>query len=242
MCADYTPGRKEAISEHFGVESMIFDFLTETFPAYMAPIIRPARATEGGIECVPACFGMVPHWADMKLARQTYNARTETVADKPSFRNAWRKRQFCIVPAVNFFEPNYESGKPVRWRISHVAERPMGIAGIWEWKPNGPDGQPLISFSMLTVNADQHPLMQRFHKPDEEKRMVLILEPEQYHPWLEGLLTAPEDIFRMLPAEQLVAVADPMPKRTKAAPKTAATTAETAPEPDNEGDQPSLFR
>jgi endonuclease YncB( thermonuclease family) len=50
-------------------------------------------------------FGMVPYWADTKLARQTYNARTETVATKPSFRNAFKRAQFCIVPANSFFEP-----------------------------------------------------------------------------------------------------------------------------------------
>lgn len=58
-------------------------------------------------------FGMVPHWADPKLARQTYNARTETVASKPFFSNVWKRKQFCIIPVANFFESNYETGKPV---------------------------------------------------------------------------------------------------------------------------------
>ncbi|WP_369812283.1 SOS response-associated peptidase family protein [Janthinobacterium sp. SUN206] len=48
----------------------------------------------------------------MKLARQTYNSRTETVASKPSFRSAWKCKQFCIIPAANFFEPNYEMASP----------------------------------------------------------------------------------------------------------------------------------
>ena len=59
-------------------------------------------------------FGLVPAWANVKLARSTYNARIETVSTKPSFRAAWKRRQFCAVPLANFFEPNYESGKPVR--------------------------------------------------------------------------------------------------------------------------------
>ncbi len=222
MCANYTPGRKDAISQHFGIDGAIFDFLTEAYPAVMAPILRPSKSANGGIECVPACFGMVPHWAEMKLARQTYNARTETVAQKPSFRNAWQRKQFCIIPAMNFFEPNYESGKAVRWRIEHAAERPLGIAGIWEWKPQGPDGTPLLSFSMLTINADQHPLMNRFHKPGEEKRMVMILDPLQYEGWLEGTLAAEPEAYQPYPADQLKAEADPAPPRVKAKDKEAA--------------------
>jgi len=184
----------------------------------MAPILRQAHDAPGQIEYAPACYGMVPHWADIKLARQTYNARTETVASKPSFRNAWKKKQFCIIPAANFFEPSYETGKPVRWRIEHAKARPIGIGGIWEWKANGPDGLPLLSFSMLTVNADQHPLMQRFHKPGDEKRMVVILEPQQYHDWMGGSLQDDAAVFAPYPADQLVAVPDPLPPRSKIKP------------------------
>lgn len=218
MCANYTPSKREAFSHHYGLERAIFDLPPESFPGYFSPILRASREDAGAPECVPAVFGMVPHWADMKLSRQTYNARTETVAAKPAFRNAWKRNQFCIVPAENFFEPSYESGKPVRWRIEHADQRPLSIAGIWEWRPAGPDGLPLLSFSMLTINADAHPLMSRFHKPGEEKRMVVLLEPEQYQGWLEGALVNDAGVYQPYPAERLRAVADPMPPRTKATP------------------------
>jgi len=218
MCANYTPSKREAFSHHYGLERAIFDVPPESFPGYLAPILRESRDVAGQAECVPAVFGMVPHWADMKLCRQTYNARTETVATKPSFRNAWQRNQFCIVPAENFFEPNYETGKPVRWRIAHADGRPLSIAGIWEWKASGPDGLPVLSFSMLTINADGHPLMGRFHKPDEEKRMLVLLEPEHYQGWLEGALVNDASVYQPYPAERLVAVADPMPPRGKAKP------------------------
>jgi putative SOS response-associated peptidase YedK len=216
MCANYTPSKREAFSHHYGLERAIFDLPPESFPGYLSPILRESRELAGQAECVPAVFGMVPHWGDMKLARQTYNARTETVATKPSFRNAWKRNQFCIVPAENFFEPNYESGKPVRWRIQHADERPLSIAGIWEWKANGPDDLPVLSFSMLTINADEHPLMARFHKPGEEKRMPVMLEPQQYQGWLEGALVNDPAVYRPYPADQLVAQADPLPPRANA--------------------------
>ena len=99
-------------------------------------------------------FGMVPHWAKPELARQTYNARAETVSTKPSFRNAYKKGQFAILPVASFYEPNYETGKAIRWEIAQRDRDPLGIAGIWEYRSDGPNGLPLLSFSMLTINAD----------------------------------------------------------------------------------------
>ena len=214
MCADYTPSRKEQIDDRFGVRSPQLDLPPEAWPGYMAPILRGSHEAPGELEIAPAMFGMVPHWADHKLARQTYNARTETVASKPSFRNAWKRKQFCIIPAANFFEPNYETGKPVRWRIERADGGPVAIAGIWEYRP----ADQLLSFSMLTINADGHPLMQRFHKPDDEKRMVMILNPDQYQEWIDGSLVSEEDVYRQYPADLLVAQPDPLPPRSRAKP------------------------
>lgn len=215
MCANYLPYDLQGLSEHFGIERNIFEFPRESFPGYLAPIVRESREFTGVVECVPAMFGMVPHWADVKLAKQTYNARTETAATKPSFRNAWKRNQFCIIPAKGIFEQNYESGKPVRWRIERADSRPLAIAGIWEWKSNGPEDLPVLSFSMLTINADGHPLMQRFHKPGDEKRMLVILEPDQYKGWMEGELVSEEDVYRQFPADRLMAEPDPLPPRQK---------------------------
>lgn len=211
MCADYTPSRKEQIEDHFRVLSTQLDIPPEAWPGYMAPIIRGSHEVHRELEIAPAMFGMVPHWADLKLARQTYNARTETVASKRSFRSAWKRKQFCIIPAANFFEPNYETGKPVRWRIERADGGPVAIAGIWEYRP----ADQLLSFSMLTINADGHLLMWRFHKPDDEKRMVMILDPDQYQGWLDGSLVSEEDVYRQYPAELLVAQPDAMPTRSR---------------------------
>ncbi len=158
-------------------------------------------------------FGLVPSWADLKLARSTYNARTETIAIKPSFRTAWRRRQFCVIPVENFFEPTYESGKAVRWQIQHADGIPLAVAGLWEWRPNGgPDDHPLVSFTMLTINADEHPLMKRFHKPEDEKRMIVLLEPEQIDEWLQAPLEAAPTYLRPY-AEKLLA--EPAPKAAR---------------------------
>jgi putative SOS response-associated peptidase YedK len=185
----------------------------------MAPFIRRPRAefSHGDRAAALGMFGLVPHWAKepKKLARSTYNARTETVAEKPSFRNAWKRGQFCIIPVASFFEPNYETGKAVRWEIASADGSPLGLAGIWEYKQDGPNALPLLSFSMLTINADEHPLMKRFHKPDDEKRMVVILQPGQYDDWLNCPSAEAADFLQQYPAELLAA--HPAPKNGKTA-------------------------
>ena len=96
MCANYTPPTPQRLHQFFDVASPAAEVKTEIYPGHLAPIIRLADDGSGSRECVSACFGMVPHWAELRLARHTYNARSETVASKPSFRHAFAKRQFCV--------------------------------------------------------------------------------------------------------------------------------------------------
>ena len=138
---------------------------------FASPIVVKSHQT-GRIACGLARFGLIPAWAkDDKISRHTYNARSETAAEKPSYRDAWRLGRRCIIPAEAFYEPDWRSGKAVPTRITRADRQPMGIAGIWMgWK--APDGSIVRSYSMLTINADQHAFMQQFHKPQDEKRMV----------------------------------------------------------------------
>ena len=168
----------------------------EVFPGGWAPIVRatPAGLARGVIdsqnadapdhEAVWAVFGLIPQWAkDAKICRSTYNARSETVADKPSFKAAWARHQHCIVPAEAITEPDYTSGRAVPTRIACADGLPMGIAGLWStW--SGGEGEPIHSFTMLTINAQDHAVMKRFHKPEDEKRMVVILPRGSWKSWL----------------------------------------------------------
>lgn len=217
MCANYRPSTRDELQQRFGVAAPDSDYAAEAFPGSMAPMIRLPRAdaAHGDRACALGMFGMVPHWAEPKLARQTYNARTETVAAKPSFRNAWKRRQFCVIPASSFYEPSYESGKAERWEIADADGGPLAIAGLWEVKQDGPNGLPLLSFTMLTINADGHPLMQRFHKPGDEKRMLVMLDEAQVDDWLHCPVEDAERFFARYPAERLVAKAAPMAARKR---------------------------
>jgi putative SOS response-associated peptidase YedK len=77
--------------------------------------------------------------AALVAARRTYNARSETAREKPSFRDAWRRGQHCLIPAEAIYEPDWRCGKAVATRISRADGKRMGIAGRWTgWK--APDG------------------------------------------------------------------------------------------------------
>ena len=74
-----------------------------------------------------------------------------------------------------------------------------------------PKGEVIHSYTMLTINADDHPLMRLFHKPTDEKRMVVILPPERYQDWLEAPAERSMEFIRSCPAESLKARAASQP-------------------------------
>ena len=108
------------------------------------------------------------------------------MATKPAFRDAWKRAQHCIIPAEAFWEPDWRSGKNIWTRIERADGKPLGIAGLWSWwRPPGAV-QDVHSFTMLTINADTHPVMRQYHRPDDEKRMIVILREEDFDAWLDA--------------------------------------------------------
>jgi putative SOS response-associated peptidase YedK len=220
MCSRYRPSDPAVLAQHFMADTwrrqpVQGELKPEAFPGYKAPFIRRPPERSSGDEAVPdreavvGLFGLLPFWAkDTKLTKSTYNARSETVATKPSFRDAWKRAQHCIVPAAAFYEPDWRTGKHIPTRISRADGKPMGIAGLWErWK--SPVGEEVFSFTMLTVNADTHPVMCAYHRPDDEKRMIVLLREDDYDAWLDAPAERSMDFMRQCPPEELVAVGEP---------------------------------
>ena len=212
MCSHYQGVKdQERLRRHFGVAAPADPGREDLWPGYVGSFIRRHPLAGVGDEAVPplealtGMFGLVPHWsADTKIARHTYNARSETVVVKPSFRDAWKHGQHCIIPAEAFFEPDWRSGRAVATRIASADGAPLGLAGLWSrWR--SPQGELVHSYTMLTINADNHPLMQQFHKPGEEKRMVVVLAPQLYQAWLAAPQAKAHDFLAAWPAERLVA-------------------------------------
>lgn len=239
MCANYLPVTdRDRLKVHFAFRDLD-PWPDETWPGYAAPFVRQARdADTHARESALGLFGLIPYWSkDLTIGRRTYNARSETVAEKPSFRDAWKAGRRCIVPAEAIFEPNWETGKAVRWKIRRRDGLPMGIAGLWSaW--NAPDGHTLLSFTMLTINADGHPVMQRFHKPEDEKRMVVVLDETDYDAWLDAPKDRMPDFLTRYPSEALEA--EPAPRPAKAA-KRATLASDTGGEQPPDGGMGSLF-
>ena len=217
MCSHYEAARdRQRLKTRFQLVDVPEGGRWDLWPGYLGPFVRRHEFANAGDEAVPeregvlGSFGLIPHWAkDTKIARQTYNARTETVASKPSFRDAWKKAQHCIIPADAIYEPDWRSGKAIATRISRQDGEPMGIAGLWaRWR--SPLGETLHSFTMLTMNADQHPLMNQFHKPQDEKRMVVILPEERYEAWLQADVLESDSFFKLYPHDALRAEQPPV--------------------------------
>lgn len=219
MCSNYRPvTRMDRMLTFFGVERSAEATPKEIFPVGLAPFIRLARDGSGTRVTEDGHFGLLPHFAkEVIYGKRTYNARSETVHELASYRTAWKRGQRCVIPAEAIFEPCYETGRAVRTRIFQHGDVPIGIAGIYnDWAD--PDGVIHHSFSMITVNAAGHPVFSRMHRPEDEKRMMIILDPEEYDDWLTCPVADAPKYFRQWTGP-LLTDPDPLPARPKRPPK-----------------------
>ena len=201
MCSNFQPIKihhNDWVKKHFNCDLPNQEWRDETYPSYPAPFIY---IDNGWPKCELAQFGLVPHWATdkKKFGLKTYNARSETVQEKPSYRNAWKERRFGLAIMESFYEPNWETGKAVRWRIKRSDSSPIAIASIWERIIDKDTGEIIFSFSMLTINADGHPIMKHFHKPDDEKRSIVVLNDSNYIPWLHANQVEAKTMLNLAP-------------------------------------------
>ncbi len=175
-------------------QTLADDWHTDVVAGDFAPIIR--RYGVGAAAQREVClarFGLLQSSA--KATRppgSTVNLRTETAATRIASKGAWAGRQWCIVPAQCFYIPFYGEGskRSERWRIRRTDQSPLSIAGLWDrWV--GDDGEELLSFSILTLNCDLHPLLSRFHRSlndkgePQEKRTPVLLAEEDFDAWLD---------------------------------------------------------
>lgn len=137
-------------------------------------------------------WGLVPHWAsDLKIGSRLFNARAETVATTPAFRDAFRTKR-CIIPANGFYEWQRD---PVRGRVPHYVSRadgaPLAFAGLWStWRPPA-GGGALRTCTILTTMPNE--LVARLHD-----RMPVILSPGSWGLWLDPAMHEPGPLLRML--------------------------------------------
>ena len=189
--------------------------LTETFPGFTMPDELTPRyniAPSQGVAVVPNKgdntveffqWGLIPFWAkDPKIGNRMINARSETLAEKPSFRTPYKRRR-CLILSDGFYEWRSEPGSKTKTPIyiQLKSEKPFAFAGLWEaWSPNI-DDDPLHSCTIITTSPNA--LMETIHR-----RMPVILEPDAYDWWLDPNEQTPNqlnDLLKPYPADEMMA-------------------------------------
>lgn len=195
MCGRYTlTSSPEEISEHYGlsIDPAAFTPSYNIAPAQDAPVIRYFNGIGRRLDRIK--WGLVPSWSkDIKISSRLINARSETIAEKPAFRSAFKKRR-CLIPTNGFYE----------WKPGHAGKQPYWIglqdrsifsfAGIWEVWTDKESGHELETFSIITTSPNKK--IKALHD-----RMPVIVPEEKYKYWLDATSTPDGLVNIMIPFE-----------------------------------------
>ena len=205
MCGRYALAQAhEALRVRFGfVDDPVAPY--QIFPRYnVAPTQMAAIVTNGeGRKLKAMQWGLIPHWArEASIGANLINARSDTVAEKPSFRDSFRRRR-CLVPATGFFEwkkdPLGKSKQPMY--ITVKDQELFSFAGLWSVWEDPQKKLELLTFTILTTEPNE--FMKTIHN-----RMPVILRPELEAVWLDhgSPPVRLKEALAPYPADQMVAV------------------------------------
>ena len=179
MCgrfAFYSPA--EAAVNLFGVTGAF-----DADPRYnIAPtqfVVAVRNDADGQREAASLKWGLIPFWAkDPSIGNRMINARAETVAEKPAYRNAFKHRR-CVVLADGFYEWHRDGSAKVPYFITTEGSEPFGLAALWESWTDKSTGEHIESTTLITTAADNY--IERLHH-----RMPVALDPALAGEWLDG--------------------------------------------------------
>ncbi len=153
------------------------------------------RIEDGERRGATASWGLVPRWAKDLAGIKPINARGESIAGKPMFREAFKRRR-CLIPADGFFEWKRSASGKQPWRFTMADKEPFAMAGIWEeW---GKDSEILQTCAIITIGAND--LMAPIHD-----RMPVIIAHDAYARWLDPANDAAFELLMPYPAEEMTA-------------------------------------
>ena len=212
MCGRYTltAGQEELIRK-FLLKQLAGDVEKVLRPRYnIAPsqqVVTVRLSPESGERlAIPAVWGLVPSWTkDPKIGAGLINARSETAAEKPSFRAAFKQRR-CLIPASGFYEWQRTGGYKQPYYFTMASGEPFAMAGLWElWR--GSDGSEIESCAILTTEPND--VLAPVHN-----RMPVILEPDDFDLWLDPRKGIPADVQPLLkPYDPKQMICYPVSKR-----------------------------
>ena len=159
----------------------------QNIPVVLNPVTREVRMFR---------WGLVPGWAkDAKIGYRMFNARSETLSEKPSFRTLLRRRR-CLIPADGFYEWKELDGEKYPFLFTLINQKPFTFAGLWDtWQKA--EGEVLYSCTLITTEPNE--LLAHYHN-----RMPVILGEDQRWQWLED--TSTEELkasLRPFPADKM---------------------------------------
>jgi putative SOS response-associated peptidase YedK len=197
MCGRYAlhPPRAEIITQFKLDECAEFGPRYNIPPGTDIPVIR--QSPEGQRVLHLLRWGLVPHWAkDPSIGAKLNNARGETVAEKPSFRDAFKRRR-CLIPASGFYEWKAEGKVKQPYYISLKSGETMALGGLWEsWK--APDGTILRTVCIITTGPND--VMEAIHD-----RMPVIVPPDRWQGWLNAPVNEVVSMISPYRAEEMQA-------------------------------------
>lgn len=194
---------RKAIEKRFAVDtSALYDFdfnyFYRAFANPMIPVISGEKAE--GVDLMQ--WGLIPSWAGdsqkaSEIRKGTYNARSESLHEKPSFREPLLKGR-CLILAHGFFEWQHVNGAKIPWYIRLKDESPFAFAGLYDSWRDPDEGEIIKSCSIITTRAN--PLMERIH--NTKKRMPVILSPDNEREWISGDISLHKARQLLLPLEE----------------------------------------
>lgn len=159
----------------------------QNIPVVLNPVTREVRMFR---------WGLVPGWAkDAKIGYRMFNARAETLSEKPSFRTLLRRRR-CLIPADGFYEWKELDGEKYPFLFTLINQKPFTFAGLWDtWQKA--EGEVLYSCTLITTEPNE--LLAHYHN-----RMPVILGEDQRWQWLEDTSTEElKALLRPFPADKM---------------------------------------
>lgn len=189
MCGRYTLySHEDDLASLFEVDTYPLTERYNIAPTQDVPVVRQRH--DGSRELSAMRWGLVPHWVKdpATFKANLFNARSESAAEKPSFRDALRTSR-CILPASGFYEWQQRAGGKQPYHVVRTDGAPMAFAGLWATNSRG--AKPLTSCTILTTTANED--VAALHD-----RMPVILEPHTWALWLDREETEPDRLEALL--------------------------------------------
>jgi len=203
MCNRYKPAYERHPHDTWREDGRCFGaYKRYVGPRDLTPFVWPGPVLVG--RC-----GMIRHGQPYRAGKDargrplmTNNGRIETVAGGPNYRDASKRGQRCLIPAVSFDEPYRGTGNNIWWRFRFAGVQPGALAGIWSERTARTRDEVVPNFTMLTTNCDVHPVLSKMHKPDltlrddrQDERTAIPTERSGWAHWRAG---AVEDVAGLI--------------------------------------------